>query len=122
MGLLQTARAAKIGASATHEEKAGASGRVKDPAIVRLYILSTEIFRKVFMLSRACLNGVWLGILDKETLHKIDRHYYNENKKTYCSDKYNRSGLRSWEKDVTDEYFKGCKRLLIVGAGGGRDG
>jgi hypothetical protein len=121
MGIDQVARSGKVRVFDPAERDPGSSGERGRTPVVRIYLLSTRGFQKLFILFKACLNGFWLGILDNQTLHDIDRHYYDENKRTYCSDKYNKSGLRSWEKAVTDEYFQTRERLLMVGVGGGRE-
>lgn len=39
----------------------------------------------------------------------------------YRLDEYNRRGLNGWEKEFIDQYLVGRHRVLIVGAGGGRE-
>jgi hypothetical protein len=121
MGIGHIARSGKVRVFDPAERKPGPSGERRIGPLVRIYFLTTTGFQKLFILFKACLNGFWLGILDNRTLHDIDRHYYDENKKTYCSDRYNKGGLRSWEKAVMDEYFQARERLLMVAVGGGRE-
>jgi hypothetical protein len=40
---------------------------------------------------------------------------------TYCSDVHNKSGLFSWEMTAVSGYFGACRRILVIGAGGGRE-
>ena len=72
------------------------------------------------MLLKACLNGFWLGALKAETLHAIDKLYY-DGQKMYVDHNYNKSGLRNWEKKAVDNYFQDCKSLLVAAVGGGRE-
>jgi len=63
----------------------------------------------------------WLGILNKENLHLVDEYYYSKLWKKYSTDDYNKAGLYNWEKKAINKYFKKCKRLLVAGAGAGRE-
>ncbi|NJO65711.1 MAG: SAM-dependent methyltransferase [Richelia sp. RM2_1_2] len=82
--------------------------------------MTRKTLDKLFLLFSACLNGIWLGILNRETMHLIDEYYY-DNQKMYQWEEYNRAGLWGWEKKVINEYFEKCKSLLVLGAGGGRE-
>jgi 2-polyprenyl-3-methyl-5-hydroxy-6-metoxy-1,4-benzoquinol methylase len=81
-------------------------------------------------LANACFVGLWLGFLSRESLHAIDEEYYTRSKRggsgaldihDYHSREYNRRGLWDWEEKAITDYFAGCQRLLIIGAGGGRE-
>jgi hypothetical protein len=75
----------------------------------------------------ACAGGFWLGVLRRDALHEIDALYY-QNAPRYqngdydyqCFD-YNRRGLWNWEQKAIRDYFATCRRLLVVGGGGGRE-
>lgn len=67
------------------------------PFNLRLYFLTRKTLDKLFLLFSACLNGIWLGILNRETMHLIDEYYY-DNQKMYQWEEYNRAGLWGWEK------------------------
>lgn len=89
-------------------------------ATYKLLTLSYGAFITLHSVLRACLAGFWLGLLRPETLLDIDRIYYANTAK-YTDGSYNRSGLWVWEREIMTRYF-GCRqRLLIVGAGGGRE-
>ncbi len=64
--------------------------------------------------------GFWLGVFDKESIQMITRHYY-DNQEKYLDEDYNRSGLFEWEKRAINDQFGECRRLLVAGAGGGRE-
>jgi hypothetical protein len=68
----------------------------------------------------ACLTGFWLGVLDRGHLHALDQVYY-DGEEMYCNEEYNCRGFWSWEQEVIRRYFGDCKRLLVGGAGGGRE-
>jgi hypothetical protein len=71
-------------------------------------------------LLRASFTGFWLGILGRDTIYLIDKYYYDSQKR-YHEQGYNRGGLFTWEHKVIDTYFNQCKRILVGGAGGGRE-
>jgi hypothetical protein len=74
---------------------------------------------------RGCFVGLWLGLLSRQNIHALDQQYYSKkgmgSEPNFFSNVYNRSGLFAWEKRVLSDYFGGCRRLLLYGAGGGRD-
>ena len=68
---------------------------------------------------RACFAGVWLDVLKRESLMRIGDLFYAAHKR-YQDDCYNQHGLWVWEAALLERFFpKG--RLLLVGAGGGRE-
>jgi hypothetical protein len=76
---------------------------------------------------QGCFVGLWLGLLTKQQLEAVDQEFYRKTIKgmpshhNFYSKKYNRSGLFAWEQRVLSDYFGDCRRLLLYGAGGGRD-
>ncbi|MGB3757360.1 MAG: hypothetical protein WBA07_13450 [Rivularia sp. (in: cyanobacteria)] len=90
------------------------------PFDVKLYFFTRKKLDKLFVIFNACLSGIWLGMLNKETMHLIDEYYY-DNQQMYRWEEYNKAGLWKWEKKVIDKYFDKCKTLLLLGAGGGRE-
>jgi hypothetical protein len=100
---------------------------MSDHQVVRLYYatyklltLSHQALTTLHSVLRACFAGLWLGLLRPETLLDIDRVYY-ANAAKYTDSGYNRSGLWAWEREMITRFFGRCQRLLIVGAGGGRE-
>lgn len=97
------------------------------PLLIRIYFYTQSRFAQAITAARACFVGLWLGILGKEKIHAVDKEYYSRSKRglpgeyNYHSQEYNRRGLWDWEERMLTDYFKDCKRLLIVGAGGGRE-
>jgi hypothetical protein len=64
--------------------------------------------------------GFFLGILDRSTLHRVDDEVYRR-RRSYHSDEHNLRGLFPWEEEAIARHFQGCRRLLLIGAGGGRE-
>lgn len=75
--------------------------------------------------AEACLLGLWLGALTREQLYATVNERYTRTKQhkelNYHGKEWNQSGLFPWEKTAITNYFGGCKRLLLIGAGGGRE-
>jgi hypothetical protein len=71
--------------------------------------------------------GLWLGVLTEERLYAIVEEYFTRSRKggfgehNYHSKEWNRRGLFDWEKRAVTNHFGGCRRLLVLGAGGGRE-
>ncbi|MGH8930824.1 MAG: SAM-dependent methyltransferase [Egibacteraceae bacterium] len=88
--------------------------------IVSLYLFTTAWLERFFRIVKACFDGVWLGVLSRERLHAIDALYYHREKR-YADEEYNRGGLWPWEQAALDRFFVGCTRVVVTGAGGGRE-
>jgi hypothetical protein len=104
--------------------------------LVRIYFSTRNWTEKAFTAAWACFIGLWLGILPRQGLHAIDEEYYTWSGRgnsgrtrlrvrpgdpNYFSPEYNQRGLWEWEKKTITEHFKDCERLLVIGAGGGRE-
>lgn len=92
---------------------------------LKIYIFSYRAFQKLFLLLEVCFQGFWLGTFKRETLHLVDQFYYDNSRSfkdaAYLSKAYNQRGLWEWEQKVIDQHFQSCQRLLVLGAGGGRE-
>lgn len=88
--------------------------------MVKIYIFCYNALQVLTGLCRIFFAGFWLGVLKKEALHLIDKFYYDYNK-MYLDREYNKSGLRNWEKRALERYFQRSKKILVIGAGGGRE-
>jgi hypothetical protein len=111
------------------------------PSLIRIYLsahswfsrLTATVskvlatFAKGVAAVEACFIGLWMGVLSREELHAVDEDYYtstrakNPGEPNYYSTEYNRRGLWDFEKKMLDDYFKDCKSLLVIAAGGGRE-
>ena len=89
-------------------------------ALLRLHRITEALMRRGVMTIRAAFDGVWLGVLDDEAMRLIDESYYDEVPK-YADEAYNRRGLNDWERDAIDRFFAGRRRIVVTGAGGGRE-
>lgn len=87
---------------------------------VRAYLGSRRAFYGSLTLVRACFDGLWLGLLDRDQCDAIDRRYY-DGEQRYADPAYNQAGLWPWEGDDIDAEFHHCRRLAVLGAGGGRE-
>lgn len=87
---------------------------------VRAYERSRQLFDKGTRLLRAGFDGFWLGVLDADQLDEIDERYYR-NQAIYQDPGFNQSGLQPWERDAVDRSFRHCRRIAVLGAGGGRE-
>lgn len=90
------------------------------PLSLKLYYRSRRLFSRAMTFANGCFIGFWLGALPKHLLHLADQDYYNKTQ-MYCDVAYNQRGLWDWEAQAIDAYFKSCRSLLLIGAGGGRE-
>ncbi|MCP4660439.1 MAG: SAM-dependent methyltransferase [bacterium] len=88
--------------------------------MTRFYFQSRRRLRQIFAFFEAIFDGIWLGLLDRESLHRIDEHCY-DSWSEYHSEEHNRRGWFAWEEEAVTTYFGDCRRLLVAGAGGGRE-
>lgn len=70
--------------------------------------------------AEAVFVGLWIGVLNRSQLHRIDEVYYNSDR-NYQKEEYNRQGLWPWEQEMIDQFFPAEGHLLLGGAGGGRE-
>jgi hypothetical protein len=90
------------------------------PRFARLYWFSWQLLLRIYSLVNACFAGFWLGVLNRELLHAVDRRYYDSTR-MYHTETFNRRGFWDWEEAQIDKYFSGCGSLLVAGVGGGRE-
>lgn len=103
-------------------------GEQNIPALVQTYFSTADWFQKVLTLQRVCFVGLWLGVIPPDKLYATVEEYYTRSGREelhghhdYRSKEYNRGGLFDWEKNALTNYFGDCRRLLVLGAGGGRE-
>lgn len=98
-----------------------AAPRERTPPLVGLYFAANLAWTKTAAVLQAVYDGVWLGVLGRESLYGIDQRFYDRNA-VYHGDAHNLLGLMAWEEAaLSNEAFAGCRRLLVLGAGGGRE-
>lgn len=71
-------------------------------------------------LIRGCFDGIWLGLLSRRQLARIDEAYYDRSGE-YTMQSYNRQGLWHWEQAAIENHFSGVRRIVVTSAGGGRE-
>lgn len=64
--------------------------------------------------------GWWLGLLDDIDLVHASAEYYARNDR-YTDEAHNTSGLLPWEVEALERDFPRHGRVLVLGAGGGRE-
>ena len=95
------------------------SGRLQN-VLVRAALASAKIPPRIMRGTRAVLNAGWLGLLSDASLRMLDERYY-EDSIVYRTDEWNERGLFVWERELIDEHFRGCARVLVLACGGGRE-
>jgi len=90
------------------------------PLALRGYFAINSGWNHAGALLQAAYDGFWLGALGRESLYRIDQHFYDRNA-AYHGDAHNLRGLMPWEDEALKSAFEGCRRLLVLGAGGGRE-
>jgi hypothetical protein len=84
------------------------------------YLTGERWLERCYTGVRAIYLGVWLGLMDRETLHETTERQYIA-WPSYSTTEHNASGLHDWEEKVLAEHFGSCRSLLIGAAGGGRE-
>jgi 2-polyprenyl-3-methyl-5-hydroxy-6-metoxy-1,4-benzoquinol methylase len=64
--------------------------------------------------------GIWLGLLRERNLQRVTADGYAKGS-TFSTDEHNRRGLFGWERSAVETYFPPGTRVVIAGAGGGRE-
>lgn len=96
--------------------------------LLRAYWRTSSQRQRLLLAADACFQGFWLGVLDREALARIDEHYYRGRRETlggraflYTEDEYNLQGLQDWEAAAVNEHFPAGQRVVVTGAGTGRE-
>ena len=87
---------------------------------IRWYYRSDRLVNAALRVLRGVFDGVWLGILNREQLARIDEVYY-DHPREYMTESHNRRGLFAWEQAAVDRHFSGVRRIIVTSAGGGRE-
>ena len=98
------------------EQIAGARRRFR----VRCFKYADRWFARIGKLLSAVHEGFWLGYLSADDLNAITADHFSASQ-LYKSREHNLSGFLPWEAPLIERYFqRGCK-ILIAGAGAGRE-
>jgi len=64
--------------------------------------------------------GFWLGWLSPDDLNALTAGHFDQSQ-FFSSNVHNRSGFFEWEREMLDRFFTQGSRVLVAGAGGGRE-
>ena len=75
---------------------------------------------RVIRLLKIVHEGFWLGCLNSDELNAVTLEHFDHSQ--FCSSNgHNRSGLFDWEQETLSRFFRRGSRVLVAGAGGGRE-
>jgi hypothetical protein len=96
--------------------------------ILRAYARASDRRRRALNVLNACFDGFWLGLLDRDALDRLDERFYGAGHDeldgrafSYRDEAHNRSGLHDWELAAIERHFPAGGRVIVTGAGGGRE-
>jgi hypothetical protein len=96
--------------------------------LVRAYYRAGRRKERLAQLVNASFEGVWLGVMDRSALAYYDEAFFEVRKERlgdeshgYLEDAWNLQGLKSWEARMVEAHFPGSGRILVTGAGAGRE-
>ncbi len=92
----------------------------RNSLLLSFHSFSWRLLEALDGIARGLWAGFWLGFLSRKQIHLIDQHSYAASK-SYLGTDHNLSGLYGWETEAIDRYFKECRRLVLLGAGAGRE-
>lgn len=96
--------------------------------VLKVYYASR--FQRTRLLSwiAAVFDGFWLGVLDRRHLDALDDAFYRGTREThtgntigYADAEYTQRGLEPWEQAYVAAHVPSESRILVTGAGGGRE-
>jgi hypothetical protein len=98
------------------------------PWAARLYTAARPRFARAQRALDGLFTGAFLGLMDARALGAIDEHFYATHRERleggallYTDPAHIRRGLVEWERDVLTRYVPVGGRLVITGAGAGRE-
>ena len=86
----------------------------------RLFARWNAGFARALRALDALHQGLWLGWLDADDLNVATGRWYRSPRRRPTPE-YLRVGLWDWEAATVARHFAGCRRLLVAGAGAGRE-
>jgi hypothetical protein len=85
-----------------------------------LALRSSERAARLMWKAKGVHDGIVLGALRPETIHRLDELYF-QGEEMYTDARHNESGLFWWEQDAVDRLFPAGGRVVVTAAGGGRE-
>ena len=99
----------------------------RPPLLARVYLRLLTLRARSRMLVEATFDGLWLGLLDHDSLAAIDEAYYESAVEAVSGEQaryHDRShitqGLHPWERAMTTRFPPGA-RVVVTSAGAGRE-
>ena len=95
--------------------------------MVRAYVFAVRWRKRALLGLSATFDGVWLGLFDDDTLTRVDEAFYARtesalgNDIAYADPAWVGRGLHDWEREAIDRHFPERARIVVTGAGGGRE-
>src|SRR5688500_10755335 len=88
--------------------------------LVRFYLWQGRRWMQLVRVLDGVNVGIWLGLLSRAHFVAVDElHYHGSG--TYNGEPHNLRGLVEWEEAAIGGFFAGRTRLVVLGAGGGRE-
>ena len=92
----------------------------RNGGVAKLALRSSEASARLMWRVKGVHDGLLLGALSADTLHRLDELYFGR-EDLYTDARHNRSGLFWWEQDAADRLFPDGGRVVVTAAGGGRE-
>lgn len=96
--------------------------------LIRAYHASRKQRARVASWLYAGTDGFWLGVMHPELLAKLNDSFYNgpdalgaSGKAGYADEEWVLHGLHEWEREAIERHFPAGGRVIVTGAGGGRE-
>ncbi|HLZ39678.1 MAG TPA: hypothetical protein VKQ11_01870 [Candidatus Sulfotelmatobacter sp.] len=86
----------------------------------RCFQLTDRWLTRVVRFLEAVYQGFWLGCLTADDLNAVTANYFDKSR-FYASAGHNLSGFLAWEAPLIERHFQPGSRILVAGAGGGRE-
>src|SRR3974377_1134811 len=110
-----------IGVSSTKDMSADEHVDQQPPEFrVRCFEEADRWFTRLIRLMTALYEGFWLGCVSADGLNGLTVGHFGDSQ-YFASKEHNLSGLFDWEVPVIDRYFRRGSRILVAGAGAGRE-
>jgi hypothetical protein len=90
------------------------------PILGRFFLRGYRAMHTLTRLLGGVYTGTALGILSQKDLHMVGELKYG-GEDSYWTEEYNKRGLWDWERRAVERYFAGCKSVLVIATGGGRE-
>lgn len=87
---------------------------------LRLFAAADRCVDRIVRFLKIVHEGVWLGSLSPDELNQVTAENFDQSQ-FYSSKDHNRSGFFEWEQEMLDRFFRRGSRVLVAGAGGGRE-